>query len=404
MRRELTTAVLLTVLGASAPAGEPGKVEPVLAPDQELLARIEALPDNTWLKLPPVKVTGDLACVDAMNWKSMRQRGPYGRDFSGKAAWMPDRKRALYAGGGHNVLPLNDVWEYDLAANTWVCLYGSDTPAQGQKVDWMKQNLVVRDGALQTRRGGPPRLSHSFDGLNYDPDRRVAFMPESLRGAVFVDAKTVAEALGADEFARWKPAPFFLTFDPWTRKWGYLTENVPKCGRDPSARYIAHLKSWWVSSGGAVGLYDPAAGTSKALSAKGGGGGYGSSTVYDPDTRNVVVTTPHDKDGFARTWLYSPDADSWKLVQPKAPAGGCSASGYFDYDSKSKRCVLFSVRLKPAFWLYDAAANEWTPVETAGEAPASGASIGYYDPERDVVVHYNSRDVYVCRLRKAAKD
>ncbi len=399
----ITCAALLSL---TAPAGEPSaeakKVEPTLVPDAELLARIKALPENTWLKLPPVKVTGDLAWVDAMNWKSMRQRGPYGRDFSGKAAWMPDRKRALYAGGGHNVLPLNDVWEYDLAANTWVCLYGADTPAQGRPAEWMKENLVVRDGALQTRRGGPPRLSHTFDGWNYDSDRRVAFMPESLRGAVFVDAKTVAEALGADEFARWKPAPYFLTFDPYARKWGYVTENVPKCGRDPSARYIAHLKSWWVSSGGAMGLYDPEKKATRALSTKGGGGGYASSTVYDPDTKSVVVSVPPGKDGKAVTWIYSIDADAWRTAQPQAPAGGRSSSGYFDYDTKAKCCVLYNGGARPPFWLYDVGVNQWTPVDAAGEAPAPGASIGYYDPERDVVVHYNSRDVYVCRLRRPA--
>lgn len=61
-------------------------IEPALAPDTNLLARIEALPDNTWMKLPPVKITGDLDWVDAMDWKSMRQRGPYARDYSGKAA------------------------------------------------------------------------------------------------------------------------------------------------------------------------------------------------------------------------------------------------------------------------------------------------------------------------------
>lgn len=397
-------ALTFTFFPAEASAAEPAKVEPELAPNEELLAKIKALPENTWLKLPPLKVTGDVEWVTAMNWKSMLQVGPYGRDFSDKAVWMPDRKRALFTGGGHNVRPLNDVWEYDLASNTWVCLYGADTPAQGQKPEWMKENLVVRDGALQTRRGGPPRLSHSFDGLNYDSERRVAFMPESLRGAVFVDGKAVQEALGAEVFAQWKPAPFFLTFDPYARSWGYVTANVPKCGRDPSARYIAHRKSWWVSSGGAVGLYDPETKTARALSFKNGGGGYGSSTVYDPDTRSVVAITPLGPKGepTAKTWVYSVEADTWTLAQPNAPTGGCSASGYFDYDTKAKRCVLYTTRPKPGFWLYDVAVNEWTAVETSGEVPNGGYIIGYYDPERDVLVHYNSKDVYVCRLKKPA--
>jgi hypothetical protein len=97
------------------------------------------------------------------------------------------------------------------------------------------------------------------------------------------------------------------------------------------------------------------------------------------------------------------DTDTWKLVQPKAPTGGCSASGYFDYDAGAKTFILYTTRSKPNFWAYDARDNEWTPVETAGEQPAAGATVGYYDPARDVVVHYNSRDVYVCRLKRPGK-
>ncbi|MHC4915689.1 MAG: kelch repeat-containing protein, partial [Planctomycetota bacterium] len=351
-------------------------------------------------------VTGDLEWVAAFNWKSMRRVGPYGRDYSNKAAWMPDRRRAIYAGGGHNVRPFNDVWEYDLASNTWVCLYGADVPAQNKSPEWVKKNLVLDGGVLKTRRGGPPRLSHTFDGWSYDSRRRVAFMPESLRGAVFVSAKTVAQGLGlTDEQlkARWKPGPYFLTFDPYQRKWGYVTGNVPRCGRDPSARYAAHLKSWWVSSGGRVTLYDPAAGTSRKLSTEGMGGGYASSTAYDPDTRSVVVITPGGKKGAAATWVYSLDGDSWRKTQPQAPAGGCSSSGYFDYDTAAKRCVLYSRRCQPNFWTYDVRANRWTPAAFKGEAPGGGYVIGYYDPDRDVLVHYDSRDVWVCRLRTGEK-
>lgn len=39
------------------------KVKPELTPDKELLAKIEALPENTWLKLPPCKTTGDMGVL-----------------------------------------------------------------------------------------------------------------------------------------------------------------------------------------------------------------------------------------------------------------------------------------------------------------------------------------------------
>jgi Kelch motif len=404
MERALIASLLVALASASAGGEKAAKVEPKLAPDAALLKKVADLEPNTWMKLPAIKVTGDLSWLKAFNWRSMRRRGPYGRDYSNKAAWMPDRKRAIYAGGGHNVRPLNDVWEYDLASNTWVCLYRPDAPAQRKSAEWIKKNLVIKDGALQTRRSGPPRLSHTFDGWSYDAHRRVAFMPESLRGAVFVDHKTVAAGLGltaAELKARWKPAPYFLTFDPYKRKWGYITENVPKCGRDPSARYISHLKSYWVNSRGCA-LYDPDAKKQKKISNAGRGGGYASSTVYDPDTRTVVVIVPPNgkKKIAARTWTYSCDRDEWKLVQPKAPVGGRSSSCYFDYSSKARACLLY---VGGKVWTYDVAANEWAPVEAKGTAPPAGYMIGYYDPARDVLVHYNSRNVWVIRVRKPEK-
>jgi len=54
--------------------------------------------------------------------------------------------------------------------------------------------------------------------------------PSRCGARVFVDVKTVAQGLGLTEDelkARWKPAPYFLTFDPYKRTWGYVTENVP---------------------------------------------------------------------------------------------------------------------------------------------------------------------------------
>lgn len=381
-------------------------IEPILSADESILNKIKELPDNTWLKLPPIKVVGDLDWCKSFNWESIKTRGPYGRDYSSKAAWMPDRKRAIFAGGGHNIMPYNDVWEYDLASNTWVCLYGSDVPAQGQKAEWIKENLIIQNGALQTKRGGPPRLSHTFDGWSYDSDQKLAFMPESLRGAVFVDSKVVAAGLGitdAELNLQWKPAPYFLTFDPYSRKWNYLTENIPKCGRDPSAKYISHLKSWWVNSGGNMGLYDPKTQTTKKLNLKDGGGGYSSSAVYDPETKSMVTIFSVNKEGVSKTLVYSFETDSWKTALSTAPTGGCSATGYFDYDSASKQFVLYTNTPNPSFWIYNLQANEWTKIEIAGEQPTGGYVIGYYDPERDVLVHYNSKDVYVCRLKLPKK-
>jgi hypothetical protein len=79
-----------------------GKVEPVLAPDNELLAKIAALPDNTWLKLPPCKTTGNMGVFNKD--PDYKRQGPRVRDYCNKMVWAPERERALYCGGGHNIL------------------------------------------------------------------------------------------------------------------------------------------------------------------------------------------------------------------------------------------------------------------------------------------------------------
>ena len=73
--------------------------------------------------------------------------------------------------------------------------------------------------------------------------------------------------------------------------------------------------------------------------------------------------------------------------------------GIFSLLNISDTNVLFTQELKPNLWLYDVKANEWTPIEPVGEQPPAGRLVGYYDPERDVLVHYNSKEVWVCRVK-----
>lgn len=395
----------LEALAAESPAAP--KVEPALTPDQTLLARIKALPDNTWMKLPPPKVIGDLDWLPRDDWK--RTGGPMARDYSNKMAWMPDRKRAIYAAGGHNADKTNDVWEYDLASNTWICLYGADEPAQGKTPEWIKDHLVLKDGVLQTLRGAPARLTHSFN-WNYDSFRRLAFMTEGGRGAAFVDHSVVAKGLGltdAELAAKWKPGPYILTFDPYARKWGFVTENVVGCQEACSAAYIPELKSWWVHSRQSAGMYDLDRKINKPLSMKNSGGGYECLTAYDSDTKTVVEVHRAEENKPNRTFTYAVDTDTWKTAQDNAPAGAACPQGYFDYDSHGKKCVLYTTQFKPCYWIYDVTANAWTPIETTGDipkdgppCPIAGRYLGYYDQERDVLVHYNGYVVFVCRLKK----
>ena len=113
---------LASVFGATASAGDVGKLK--LPVDEALLKQIAELPGNTWMKLPPVKTAGDLSWLSPKS--DYRRQGPRIRDYCNKMVWAPERERALYCGAGHNIHLYNDVWEYDLASNTWICLYAPD--------------------------------------------------------------------------------------------------------------------------------------------------------------------------------------------------------------------------------------------------------------------------------------
>jgi len=385
----------------------PAKVEPELAPDKELLAKIEALPDNTWLKLPKFKVGGDIAWCGERNYNAhnMVKIGPSIRGYSGQMAWAPERKRALYCGANHQAPHfLNDVWEYDLASNTWVCLAPPDTHFSGS-AEWVKANVVVKDGVATTKRGGPIRPCHTWDGLCYDPERRRLLWLDPARGLIFGSWDKVAAGLGADlkpEDAKLKPAPWIFEFDPVARKWDNVWTGIPDAGEACVMEYLPDRKAIFLKGGTrpcGTQLYEPEKKAWKPLSSK-GQPGYGSIGAYSPDHKLVVVVDS------ASTATYSLETNEWKPVQPKAPVGARDCTGVLCYDAAAKFFVLYTFqgdRKADFLWIYDPAKNEWTDPKPGGDVPPATGAAGYYDPERNVSVFYTQSDVYIYRGRKAAK-
>ena len=106
----LCACIFALCYGEQAAAGQ---VEPQVAADKELLARIEALPDNTWLRPGPVRTAGDLAWCGKPDWpntENLAELGPGGRDYCVKMAWAPERKRAFFCGANHQTPHfINDV-------------------------------------------------------------------------------------------------------------------------------------------------------------------------------------------------------------------------------------------------------------------------------------------------------
>ena len=394
---------------AGDPAAPP-KVEPELAPDKDLLAKIEALPDNTWLKLPPFKVIGEL------DWLSPkadeRYRGPFGRSYCGLAVWAPERKRAIYMGGGHNVRRWSDVWEYDLAANTWVCLRGND-PAGNQvnTEEWFRANTkMAEDGCVITKSDGPVAISHTWSQFCYDPERRVALwvnsMPRSieysLKPAQPDNAAQKGLGLTFDDFQKklCKDGTYIWEFDPAKRKFMrreyVFNSNVPGNtigGRieEGTMRYVPGLKTIFFNNL----LRDPATGEWKPAGGKGGPRYYPAcGGDYDPNTRQLVLCDPRLKTVYG----LSIDTREWKELCANGPAVG----GYsFQYDPVAREFFT----LDDGGWSFSTARNEWTKKPAAqGDLPAPGPyGFSWYDPARNVYAVYNCSDVYVYRCKKSAK-
>jgi hypothetical protein len=404
----------------------PGRAEPELTPDAALLGRIAALADNTWLRLGPVKTAGNLSWCGKPAWpntKRLAVRGPGGRDYCTKMAWAPDRKRALYCGANHRTPHfLNDVWEYDLASNTWACLCAPDPqyPIQGpypygprktykpgekeRLLRWVRKHAVYRDGLIQTPRGGPLRPCHTWWGLVYDPRRRRLLWLNPSQGLLFTDEKTLAEGLGIDlvEASFWKKEKAkhggtFWQFDPFARKWAGVSATQPDRCAAACLEYLPDLETLWYKGDRACHLYDRAKGTWRLLAKR--GPPYGTVSAYDPRSRTVVAVDAR------KTWTFSFADNTWRVVQEKPPIGGRDATCFFYHDPVARRFVLYTQVAPGGLWLYDLAANQWTDARPKGDPPPRkrGHMTGYYDPARNVTVYYDGREVWVYRCKRRAR-
>ncbi|MEQ9065893.1 MAG: hypothetical protein RLO18_04170, partial [Gimesia chilikensis] len=92
--------------------------------------------------------------------------------------WSPERRTALYLGANHGrPHRLNDVWEFDLCEMQWILLYAPDNPRDYLGLGEDPSDVVLKDGVLQTRRGGPAVIGHTWSGVTYDSDgKRLLWM------------------------------------------------------------------------------------------------------------------------------------------------------------------------------------------------------------------------------------
>ncbi len=381
------------------------------------MAQIQALGDNTALWLAPFKIAG----AQAEEWRTRYGRAPQRRDFCNKMVFAADRGTGMYAGGNHGAPHvLNDAWEYHLGSNTWHLLFFPDdqyttysaTPGGHQA------HLMLEDGYLQTRRHGPIRLVHTWDGLTYDPATKRLLWANVVGSTDTQSSTTSPLALfAADQGLAYEglrqqlaPATNMWMYEPGRARWfKQIAESTtaPKplmVTQGAALEYIDHLKKtlWYANQSDESGmwLYDSALNRWERLRPNGGALMYGTT----PDGPYKQGTFPGSEAQIrysakhrmlvavhaGNTWEYSFDTNQWKKIIGGDPANyATDASTVFVYDSNNDVFLLMQPALG-TLRAYSIVTKTWTTLAPQGQITPfpNTKTAGYFDPTHNALVVY----------------
>lgn len=400
-RRRFLGLCSALVGGARTAAGEVSD-EPV---DDAVIERLAALRPNQSMLLGRAGVTGELNAT-ARRF-DLHQTGPRARNYCLKMVWSPRRRTALYLGANHSVPHrLNDVWEFDLARMRWVLLYGPDLPRDYKGLGPDASDVVYRDGVLQTRRGGPAVIGHTWAGITFDPDHeRVIYMNHWG-----IDLEAAITRVGGDPATRYRGPPLW-SFDPASRRWRPILSDgpYPQWGSAGMLEYVPelrgcvwHMNNWRMRQSW---LFDVDRERWRMLQANHETGDFREQApgaelmgYHDPGRRMIVARAgvhEHRFDTQRAHWarVPSPQAPSAEMPPP-----GHAARTPFVYDTRSRDGILLN-RLDLSLWRYAPDDARWTRLAPAGPPiPEGDRPLMYADPARGVVVVINDTSVWACRV------
>ncbi|MEQ8791478.1 MAG: hypothetical protein RIC55_34765 [Pirellulaceae bacterium] len=400
-------AMLLCMLGGFIVNGLAAEenIEPALKADADVLARLEVLGDNSSCVLPGPRIIEDLGEF-AKGWHRMQQTGPTGRDFTIKMAWMADRRRAFFCGANHgSPHRFNDAWEYDLASNTWVLLYTPDYNDRGPITDYDKQTLVLRDGWLRTKKGGPAHPAHTWWGLTYDPRAKAALWYCAWPSYRLQDK---LDAIGAKKEDLYQGPPLWA-FYPAQKKWAPIPTSQPwprnKFGA--SLEYIAELDGSLWQYDNNTWRFDEVKKSWRLLCDEGASLPIETLVCHDRARKLLIAHRGPRKDDLPRTWHMSLAGDApsgWKQVLESADSpNGHDARSWMYFDPVGKVALLYE-RESKNIWSYDPAEVRWTKLQPDGPAPPFEERervLAYFDPPRNVLVVIGYDSVWCYRYRRA---
>lgn len=380
-------------------------VRPVLEPRTDVRETLARLKVNEAVLLGKASVVGDFNAV-ARRF-GLDSTGPRARNYSIKMVWVPERRRALFAGANHGgPHRLNDVWEFDLASLSWVLLYAPDNSRSYSGLGSDYSDVEFRDGILVTKRGGPAIIAHTWWGLAWDPEiRRMLFMNTWV-----TKEEEAVRLVGGDPAKRYKGPPLW-SFDPQTGKWafvetrrpwpaapfGAMLEYVPQLGGS-----IWHMNNWKMRG---TWLYRAQERSWTNLRANREAGNFkqaapGAELVgyYDPSRRIVVAQRRKE------TFHFDVAQAEWKKVASAAKDDdtmpyGHDARNPFHYDPASRHGLLVDVR-GGVLWSYDPDGVKWTRLKPEGDPmPRGKRSLAYVDHTAKVLVIIDDTTVWAYRYR-----
>ena len=141
---------------------------------------------------------------------------------------------------------------------------------------------------------------------------------------------------------------------------------------------------------------------------------FGASLAFDTSARELVLfgggsggprwCRPGPRCGLnvlGDTWVFDPGSFGWTSLDPASPPAARSGQAMV-YDSSANRIVMFGgvvlsgqvARLLGDTWLYDAAANTWTEVDTEDPPAPRHSQAMVYDGDRDRVLMWGGSIEY----------
>ena len=366
-----------------------------------IIDTINAMPDNTWLRLP--------------------NNGAQPITRSGSNPMHYDGDSVGYLWGTCHAGYHNDLWAFNLSANQW-------REAQATEPSVTADPLVIqnKDSILMTREERPLSF-HQWSSFDFDTDQK------KLWHTTYAGWQGLYS--GHDSVVcQYRPGPncnvhtsnrVMAQYDPAANKWAPVKFpafswplTCSTCGPISMVfRYIPYLKKFvcmvWDYYPDTYVMMDPvnrtlstARATLQPLAGDGAAGGSGmlGGAVWD-SYREVLIFAGRGNTG---TWAFDPKAMAMKQIVTKAGSPcvwtDCNTS-HMVYDSGNRCALVYTTPgmqtcygggtwpARSAVYVLDYEGGKWDllPAPSSGQAPANtgaNSTHGYFDQKLGVIFHY----------------